>query len=202
MGTNYYAQIIPSVEQIKTLKDYIDENKVDDINNLVHVLYSEIDEYSDEPHNIIHLGKNSGGWVFLWNPNVVFGLQRVEATEFSTSKFEPSLKFNVYGGLDHKHIHDFIFRDDVILYDEYGEKVDKDEFWKLATEEKEKGKHPDLYDVKTYRAKNPKKNTVAFHRYEPTRYEEGLMKFFGKFDINNGEFYSDGMRFASTLEFS
>ena len=70
MGTNFYARIIPKEEDKQKLVDAINNNQYDIIENLAAELYGRRNDYSGIG-NEIHLGKRSGGWKFLWNPNVI-----------------------------------------------------------------------------------------------------------------------------------
>lgn len=94
MGTNYYARILPSVEQKENLKKLIDENKFDSILEEVQKMYGD-NEY-EETGAVIHLGKRSGGWKFLFNPN--------------HEKYYPLTK---------EGLMNFLSREDVIIYNEY-----------------------------------------------------------------------------------
>ena len=94
MGTNYYARIIPSKERKEHLKKLIDENKFDEIQKEVNQMYSSTTDYNDGAE--IHLGKRSGGWKFLFNPN-----------------------FEKYYPLTKEGLMNFLKRDDVIIYSEY-----------------------------------------------------------------------------------
>ena len=67
MGTNYYARIIPSKARKSKLKQAIDEDRFDLIKELYNEMYSESNKY--EEGSVIHLGKRSAGWKFLFNPN-------------------------------------------------------------------------------------------------------------------------------------
>ena len=68
MGTNYYARIIPTKERKKKLIESIEKDNFDSAMELARELYGDSD--SSEVRGVIHLGKRSGGWKFLWNPNV------------------------------------------------------------------------------------------------------------------------------------
>ena len=67
MGTNYYARILPDKKKKKYLKKLIDENQFFKIQEVVQEMYGESGEYI--PGAVIHLGKRSSGWKFLFNPN-------------------------------------------------------------------------------------------------------------------------------------
>ena len=94
MGTNYYARIIPSKERKEHLKQLIDENKFDEIQEEVNLMYGSDTQYSNGA--VIHLGKRSAGWKFLFNPN-----------------------FEKYYPLTKEGLMNFLKRDDVIIYSEY-----------------------------------------------------------------------------------
>ena len=94
MGTNYYARIIPSKERKEHLKQLIDENKFNEIQDEVNQMYGSSTEYNDGAE--IHLGKRSAGWKFLFNPN-----------------------FEKYYPLTKEGLMNFLKRNDVIIYSEY-----------------------------------------------------------------------------------
>lgn len=93
MGTNYYARIIPSKERKEHLKQLIDENKFNEIQEEVNLMYGSDTQYSNGA--VIHLGKRSAGWKFLFNPN-----------------------FEKYYPLTKEGLMNFLKRDDVIIYSE------------------------------------------------------------------------------------
>lgn len=73
MGTNFYAHIIPTKKRKDEIKAAIDSNDFSLINKLVQETYGSLEmSYEDEDliGGVVHLGKRSGGWKFLWNPNV------------------------------------------------------------------------------------------------------------------------------------
>ena len=75
MGTNYYARIIPTKERKEKLKELIDSDDFRAIKEEIENLYGNYTDressYEDpNVRGIIHLGKRSGGWKFLWNPNI------------------------------------------------------------------------------------------------------------------------------------
>ena len=72
MGTNYYGRIIPTKERKEQIKQAVDNDEFDEIQSLVSMTYSSPQYYYNNKTfagGEIHLGKRSGGWKFLWNPN-------------------------------------------------------------------------------------------------------------------------------------
>lgn len=203
MGTNYYARIIPSEEKKQALKAAIDSNDFNSITNLVGLMYSGYhDSYEDGGMvgGEIHLGKRSGGWKFLWNPNLYEKRRGHLDKTTNTWVEDPSECQKVYD-LTKKSIKAFLDREDVEVWNEYGEQIDKEEFWKMTQDwDKELGAWDgDLY-VEWERTKG---NNPGYH---PMVFEDEYIKFLRKqgYIINKylTDFYSDGLRFATCTEFS
>ena len=204
MSTNYYACIIPSEKKKKELYNAIETNNFDLISALYNKMYSRIDidfETSTIVGGRVHLGKRSSGWKFLWNPNVfIIRHGHTEWKEIPGGRSghwvpEPStLKY--FYPLTKKGLKEFIDREDVLIYDEYDELQDKEEFWKMALEwgyEKDnEGLDSASYEKKRYSS------------YPVTGELTDLLKKEGyKFtSCTNSDFYSDGLRFAGFTEFS
>lgn len=195
MGTNFYARIIPKKERKENLKKLIDEDKFREIRDEVQQMYGQLDMYTTEG-SVIHMGKRSGGWKFLWNSNWHF----VNEGEWDPVKkvYNDDWVVKKFYDLNKKSIKEFLSRDDVEMFDEYGDPVDAKTFvddmvdwdnepW-LDGKEKYDGKKYDeeKHDGQTY--------------WED---EEGKKKW-AKFGIavSHHEFYSDGLRFSSSIEFS
>lgn len=197
MGCNYYAHIIPSEERKKELYDAIDANYVNLIDRLKAEMYDPIQlNYDNEIiGGKVHLGKGSCGWKFLWNPNVFVIRQGHMEDSPSGRRYvpDPSIPKYLYP-LTKQGLNDFIFRDDVIVIDEYGEEQDKEEFWKEALE----WGQSDGWDAAGY------EREYKEHIYPVTGELTDLLKQEGyKFTSHsNSDFYSDGLRFAGFTEFS
>lgn len=206
MGCNFYANIIPTKERKKELHDAIEANDFSLINKLHKEMYDNIyiDYDSTEIEGgVVHLGKMSAGWKFLWNPNVYIirhgHLEDINGRR--TWVEDPNTGKYVYP-LTKQGLHDFIFREDVLIYDEYGELQDKEEFWKDALEwgsNREGGG----WDAASYEAYEMKRD-VNYRLYPVTGELIDFLKNEGyKFTSwTNSDFYSDGLRFASSTEFS
>lgn len=187
MGTNYYARIIPKEEDKQKLKEAIDNNDYSAIESMVSEMYSSLDEYSHKGGEI-HLGKASCGWKFLWNPNVH---EYCDGYFDENKHFIPVYKSWKLYELTKQGITDFIMRDDIEIYDEYGDLEDKQEFLEYAL-------NKDGIDNKEYYT-NPKYE-VGYYYPES---EESLRRFKNLgFNPNYGEFYSDGLRFSTSINFS
>ena len=202
MSTNYYARIIPTKKRKQELHDAIEANDFPLINKLTDEMYGSIkrDWDSDEiTGGVVHLGKRSCGWKFCWNPNIfVVRHGHSEDTPYGTRTWveEPSTAIYTYP-LTKKGIKAFIDRDDVLIYDEYDELQDKEEFWKMALEwgydKKDLG-----WDAASYEEHDNS------HIYPITGDLTDLLRQEGyKFTSrSNSDFYSDGLRFAGFTEFS
>ena len=202
MSTNYYARIIPTKERKKELYNAISFNDFRLIQKLTDEMYGSIkrDWDSDEiTGGVVHLGKRSCGWKFCWNPNVfVIRHGHLEDTPYGTRTWveEPSTAIYTYP-LTKKGIKAFIDRDDVLIYDEYDELQDKEEFWKMALEwgyEKD-----DIgWDADSYYKDHPMEHCyLAGGELIDLLTAEGY-----KLSRYNSDFYSDGLRFATSIEFS
>lgn len=198
MGTNYYARIKPPQEKVEELKKKIDLDHFADINKMVGELYGHRGEYNDGL--IIHLGKRSAGWKFLWNPNVKKVYDGYEEDEHG----EPHAKWKheyVYP-LTKKGISDFLYRDDVFIFSEYyhpneptndpDEKPSADEFLEMAFNWGQR----EGWDSKSYH--NDRPDEKLYHIRERDLFWREL-----GFETNYGhDFYSDGLRFSTCIEFS
>lgn len=104
MGTNIYARLYPDSQERKKLalkiKDAIMTNEPDVYYQIENIL----DEYK-EKYPAIHLGKRSAGWKFLWAPNPKY---------YHDNKRSIDL---------------FLHREDVLLYNEYGDILTPQEVW-------------------------------------------------------------------------
>ena len=137
MGTNYYLRKKPLLEQREELKKLIDSSEdgsnFREILDMANAMYGECDQY-ERDKAVVHLGKNSAGWKFLWNPNIVeknFGHYDAEKKVF-VDDFRTVIKYD----LSREGIIDFVMDDSYVLYNEYGEVTDKKEFlnWALNKE--------------------------------------------------------------------
>ena len=209
MGTNFYARIIPTKKRKEELKKMIDDNDFNAVKKAVNTMYEtfEPQETTDEPTGVLHLGKRSAGWKFLWNPNVYLIRQGYCVREKNDGGGEtvkwidkPYTAYYVYP-LTQAGIKAFIDRDDVEIYDEYNEKQDKNEFFNMAVNWTT-WKGEEAWDSKTYaeweRSKNPN-----YREYPSSGAYIDLLKSegFEMISTSNHDFYSDGLRFATNTEF-
>ena len=201
MGINYFAYIIPSKKRKKELHDAIEADDFSLISRLKTEMYDSIqlDDDNEIIGGKVHLGKLSHGWKFLWNPNV-FAIRQGHLEDSLTGRRyvpDPSIPKYLYP-LTKQGLHDFIFRDDVIVFDEYREKQDKEEFWKDALE----WGQSDGWDAASY--EKYKREHSTYTPYPVTGELTDLLRQEGyKFtSYTNSDFYSDGLRFAGFTEFS
>lgn len=191
MGTNFYARIIPKEEDKQKLIDAINNNQYDVIENLTSELYGRRDDYSGVG-NEIHLGKRSGGWKFLWNPNVI-KIWDSEACDYAYNYVYPLTK---------EGITNFVMREDVIITDEYGEQQNPKEFLEMAFSWGE----PDGYTGKTYEESHKEescyKNYYWSKKYQRSMHSENDEMWFDLgYIVEYYDFESDGLRFATSVNF-
>lgn len=197
MSCNYYAKIIPSKEQKEELYKAIETNDFPLVNRLTVEMFGDIDKNWDTQEiegGRVHLGKASCGWKFLWNPNVYVKrnghLEDINGQRKYIS--DPDTPIYLYP-LTKKGLHDFIFREDVLIYDEYNELQDKEEFWNYALKEKEGD-----WDSKMYEEEEGRTSYPITGELTDLLEAEGY-KFISS---SNSDFYSDGLRFAGFTDFS
>ncbi len=198
MGTNYYARIIPTKERKKQIKKAIDADNFSTIRNLVAETYNGERPYDmkDVMKGEIHLGKRSAGWKFLWNPNV-YPIRKYHFEDtpdgIRTIKYDSNEAYYLYP-LTKKGIKAFIDREDVVIYDEYDEKQDKEEFFQMALNWNKK----DGYDSDFYVNAHPKE----YHLMCDTELTDLLEQEGYKLSEFKHDFYSDGLCFSTSTDFS
>jgi hypothetical protein len=198
MGTNYYARIIPKEEDKQKLKDAIDNDRDDLVEDLVSELYSSRNEYTRKG-NKIHLGKRSAGWKFLWNPNVIRYCDGYIDQE--TKEFIPVWKYDQVYPLTKQGITDFCNREDVVIFDEYGEIFPAQEFLEMAFTWCLDG-----FVGKTYEESNPHSSYKNYYWSE--KYQRGMytkndeMWFDLGYIVEYYDFEADGLRFSTSINFS
>jgi hypothetical protein len=182
MGTNYYARIIPKEEDKQKLIDAINDDRDDLIEDLASELYGRRNSHTGKG-NIIHLGKRSSGWKFLWNPNVI-KIWDDETCEYAYNYVYPLTK---------QGITYFCSREDVVITDEYGTIYDSKEFLEMAFSWGE----PDGLTSKEYQ-ETPKYNALPYFgcKRENEKWEDLGFK------IEYYDFESDGLRFSTSTDFS
>jgi hypothetical protein len=182
MGTNFYARIIPKEEDKQRLIDAINDDRNNLVIELSQELYGNRNEYTGKG-NIIHLGKRSGGWKFLWNPNVIKVWDGDEC-EYAYNYIYPLTK---------EGITNFVMREDVEITDEYDEVQNSEEFLKMAF-----NWCIDGLDSKKYQTdpKYAKDRGVYYPDTERNNFWRGL-----GYNPEYYNFYSDGLRFSTAVVF-
>ena len=197
MGTNYYARIIPAKERKKKLIEMIEKDNFDNVMKLSKELYGESD--SNEVRGVVHLGKRSGGWKFLWNPNVreVYDGYR----NSQTGEWCNKITYRYLYPLTKEGITAFVNRPDVEIVSEYysddepcndpeDDKPTAEQFLDMAF----KWERKDGYDAKTYYEE----------RHEKVYYLKEMDDKWRNlgYETNYGhDFYSDGLRFSTSIMF-
>lgn len=210
MGTNYYARILPSKKRKDEIKKAIDDNDFNKVNQLIDKTYGmPIYDFIEGSFSagVVHLGKRSAGWKFLWNPNW-YKMAKGHSEEKVNDNGSKTIRwvddgydvFKFYD-LTKESIKSFIDREDVEIYNEYDEKQDKEEFYEMAMnwgyDKDNEGWDGDSYE-EWERKQNP--------RYTPMNYETDYTRFIKECGFKtskyNSDFYSNGIRFSTCTEFS
>ena len=206
MGTNYYARMLPKKEDKDLLKEAIDKNYFDKVIKLTNQMYG-MKQSPGEKCGVIHLGKRSGGWKFLWNTN---WLKKYvgNKNEYEVEKFYD---------LNKKSIFNFLSQPNIIIVDEYFDEtqpisndVDSNHIWSAkefmdmavnwgAPKKDENGKIIEGWDAKSYHKEYPE-YPEWWHSYE--KYDMFVKNGYEIKSQYDSEFYSDGLRFSLSTEFS
>lgn len=197
MGTNYYARIIPSHERKENLKKLIDSDDFDNIKEEVSLMYGSVGGY-DKDGGVVHLGKKSGGWKFLWNANQY----RVDEGHYDMDEGKWISNYVIYNYYEpnKKSITEFLNRDDVRIFDEYRVEFTFDGFVEETgcfEENPVWGNGKPCYDAELY---------IKEHKegYNSFLYPDEKQQMYADmgFDVKYHEFKSDGLRFSTSTEFS
>ena len=196
MGTNYYARIIPSVESKTKLQQAIESNDSKTVIDLVNKMYSRLHLNDNElVGGEVHLGKRSGGWKFLWNPNVYVTREIYkdnDTGEYRLGKYVGKFLYE----LTRKGIKEFINRDDVVIYNEYNEILDKDKFFDMAINWCYHG-----WDSKKYYEEHPDDYDGYVCRNDLTKFLD--QEFIDYISTTHSDFYNDNdFRFSTSTDFS
>ena len=155
MGTNYYIVRKVDDESISRLNESLQDGKIYQSEEILDEIKSDM---------IVHIGKSSYGWEFLFNYN---DFKYYQPTRESLSEFIEKNKDN--------------------FYNEYNEKVDVNEFWKLVDSKVGKMNNERYYQEPENR-----------YLYYSEHVKDNILKYNPKFS----EFYNDGLRFSTCCEFS
>ena len=209
MGTNFYAHIIPIKKRRDALKKLINANDFNAIVREINKTYGEFEvDFGGVPSGgVIHLGKRSAGWKFCWNPNVYVVRNGYFDKELGAWQEQPDTLYYTYP-LTKAGIKAFIDREDVEVWNEYGEKQDKEKFWKMALEwtiwtDHKTGEVREAWDAASYEEWELEQNK----NYKVYNMDSDLIRALEKEGIkftsnSHSDFYSDGLRFASYTNFS
>lgn len=185
MSTNYYAYRKPSEEKKKVLIDLINESRPDqysEILDIANLLYGPVDRYNKEA-GIIHLGKCTPKWKFLWNTN--YWESDEGHWDSSMGKWIPNIVIHNFYELTKESIYNFIMQDDIIICDGHRDIQDKEDFWNMALNWCTDGMDS---------VNNPKASEFSGDFTK----QQQMYKSLG-FKFNNSsvtDFYSDGLRFS------
>jgi len=187
MGTNYYARVIPKEDKKNELINAVVHDNFDKVIELANELYGSKGEY-EESGGQIHLGKNSYGWSFLWNPNVYY---YCDGYFGENKEYVPVWKHKFTYPLTKQGITDFVMQENVYIVDEYGEIQNKQEFldWVFT---KEGLSHKEYYNSSEY-------NGRYIHRDDKQTIEKWTSL---GYEPEYGEFFADGLRFSTFQNFS
>lgn len=210
MGTNFYARIIPSKKRKLELASLINTEDFYKINEEIQKTFGTygVDYDGNVTGGIVHLGKRSGGWKFLWNPNIYI-IHNGHCEYFDNGNGSRTCKWikdsNTYYyvyPLTKEGIWNFINRPNIVVYDEYNKKQDKEKFFNDAVNWTT-WNGEEAWDSKTYneweRSQNP--NWITY-KCSGDLIEKLISDGYKMISESNSDFYSDGLRFSTSTEFS
>ena len=168
-----------------------DGSNFKEILDMASVMYGTCSEY-DRDLGVIHLGKKSSGWKFLWNPNIVkkdFGKYDQEKKTF----VRDIRTVGMYD-LSREGIEKFVMSDEYELYDENGEKCDKKRFLAMAL-------NSEGYDSISYLIEHPedKASWLGLENLQKFWADTVGCVFASPFQ---SDFEIDGLRFSIHVDFS
>ena len=174
MGTNFYAIILPTKKRKQELIDAINNDDAYSVKDICEENYNQIGKYNVSNYGILHLGKRSIGWKFLWDPNV----------------YEVNGQIKQFYDFNKESIRKFLSQDNVKIVDEY-----------YHYAENEEDRH--IYSVDEFMkiALNWCPDGMDGTKDIDYCYKNITLSKLGIHQIGN-DFFSDGLRFAAFTDFS
>lgn len=108
IGTNFYATIIPTEDQIAEMQSALIKRQMKALQDMIA-----------NSSTTYHIGKRSAGWQFLFCPYIKIR-KGFWDTGHVVSPWNNTLE----------SIKEFLAREDVVIEDEYGRKYTSEQFWK------------------------------------------------------------------------
>lgn len=201
MGTNFYALRIPTKERKEKLTQLLDSDDFDNIISEIDTTFGKFEMDGDVPKGgKIHLGKRSAGWKFLWNPNM-YVIRKGHITEDHHWVWDDNTYYSLYP-LTIKGIWNFIKDPNIIIVDESGEKQNKEEFFDMALKWTT-WKGEVAWDSKSYREwEISQGNHPHTHKCENNLIDKLISDGYEMISESCTDFYSDGLRFSTNVNFS
>lgn len=202
MGCNYYARILPSENEKNTLKELIDKNAFKDIKYMTDEFYT-VRSSDNRNGRIIHLGKASAGWQFLWNHNII---RIADGYMDENNKYVPRWKYDKVYDLNIDSIREFLSRPDVIIVSEYykegdtiGDKPFNDREIMTAEEFLDYALNKKGWTSKTYDEEtNQKPSYIGY-----SESQQDILKHIGvEADGYQSDFIINGLRFFFCTDFT
>lgn len=174
MGTNFYAIILPTKKRKQELIEAINNDDIYSVQEKYESNYEDIGAYNTSDYGILHIGKRSMGWKFLWDPNV----------------YDTYNGIKKYYDFNRESIREFLSKDNIKIVDEYyhcdvenkkEHEYSVDEFMNMALNWCPDGM--DGTETYEYSSTNIALSKLGIHQI-------------------GSYFFSDGLRFAAFTEFS
>lgn len=107
MGTNFYCRKIPTASEMKQMQQLLAKRQYEQLQEMINTAAKEY-----------HIGKRSGGWQFLFAPHIK-RRSGFSNTGQIVSPWEETID----------SIKNYLSREDVEIYNEYGETFSFYDFW-------------------------------------------------------------------------
>jgi hypothetical protein len=180
MGTNYYGKIKPSKAQGRMIRTLWDEANVQVSNKNVKELEYIVESLKvEEKRLLIHIGKCSYGWQFLFNHN---NWEYYKCTPESIDEFLNSCEY---------------------IVDEYGGKIPVPEFWEMVRS------HMNGFDIESYskdqirkaKLKEAGKLEDKYNWIPTVKQAEAQYNMYKEHDFHEIIYHDSGLRFSDSTDF-
>lgn len=152
MGVNFYCRKIPTASEMKEMQQALTERQYDKLQKLI-----------DTATKQYHIGKRSGGWQFLFAPHIKRRSGFYDSGQV-VSPWEETIA----------SLKNYLSREDVEIYNEYGDKFTFYEFWNEEIGDSLFNDPENYINSKQYYEKYPNQKSGLFLEDTEFTTEEGL----------------------------